>query len=304
MIETNERAGRHTDNLPLALFSIILTVLALSLGDALIKLTSSDFVLWQIFVLRSAIAIPVLILLLALSPANSVLPKAAGWTVARSLMLVVMWICYYMALPHLPLSVAAAGYYTLPLFITLFSALFSKERVSLRGWFAVMLGFLGILLILRPSAEGFNLYALLPVASATLYAFAMILTRTKCRSEHPLTLSLVLNIAFIIVGAVAALAIAAFAPDDRSGFLSGPWTEMTVENWMAMTLLAASILIGSIGAAIAYQNGPPAMVGTFDFAYVGFAVLWGLVFFANLPDAISIAGISMIVVAGILAVRE
>ena len=71
-----------------------------------------------------------------------------------------------------------------------------------------------------------------------------------------------------------------------------------------MLLLAAAILIGSVGAAIAYQNGPPAVVGVFDFAYVGFAVIWGAVFFAEIPDGITLAGMALIVFAGILSLRQ
>jgi drug/metabolite transporter (DMT)-like permease len=75
-------------------------------------------------------------------------------------------------------------------------------------------------------------------------------------------------------------------------------------EWLSMSLLAIAILIGSVGAAIAYQNGPPAMVGTFDFAYVGFAVLWSIIFFADIPDAISVLGMVLIVAAGILSLRQ
>ena len=71
-----------------------------------------------------------------------------------------------------------------------------------------------------------------------------------------------------------------------------------------MILLAMAILVGSIGAAVAYQNGPPAMIGAFDFAYVGFAVIWGLVFFAEVPDLTSMLGMALIVGAGILSLRQ
>lgn len=71
-----------------------------------------------------------------------------------------------------------------------------------------------------------------------------------------------------------------------------------------MCLLAMATLIGSVGAAIAYQNGPPAMIGAFDFAYVGFAVLWGVIFFAEVPDMVSALGMLLIAGAGILALRQ
>ena len=298
-------AEQGSDNIALAVGAILVTVFALSLGDALIKQVSAGFVLWQIFVVRSLLAVPVLLLVILVFAKNaSLIPIQLGWTSVRSLMLVFMWIAYYVSLPHLQLSVAAAAYYTLPLFITLFSAVFVGERISKLGWLAVVIGFLGVLLILRPKAEEFNAYALLPLVSAMLYALAMILTRTKCQTEHPLTLSLVLNIYFVLTGVIAAVMISVFVGPDRNGFLLAPWTPMEAEQWTAMCLLAAAILIGSIGAAIAYQKGPSSMVGTFDFAYVGFAVLWGLGFFAEVPDIFSIAGMLMIVASVGLSVRQ
>lgn len=291
------------DRIPLAVTSIILTVLALSLGDALVKMTSGSFVIWQIFVLRSLILLPIL-MGVALSLGCLRVPQAGRWIAVRSLMLIAMWICYYLALPNLSLSAAAAAYYTLPIFITLFSAVFVGDSITAKGWAAVVLGFVGVLFILRPSAGDFNLYALLPLLAAMLYAGAMILTRTRCQSEHPIILSLALNVGFIIAGGIAACLIWQLPSDMREGFLLSEWTPMGWTEWVSMGLLAASILIGSIGAAIAYQNGPPAMIGAFDFAYVGFAVLWGIVFFNETPDLIASIGMIMIVGGGILSLRQ
>lgn len=303
------RAETQGDNIPLAIAVILLTVLALSLGDALIKQTSASFVLWQIFVLRSIITIPVLLAIIRYRyPSIPLKPRVIGWTSLRSLMLTLMWVAYYASLPHLELSIAAAAYYTLPIFITLFSALLTGERVGRVGWLAISLGFIGVLLILKPAAGDFNFYALLPLISAILFALAMILTRTKCRDENPLVLSLALNISFIIIGLAASslvLLIGEAAPDvSAHAFLVGSWTIMGTNEWVAMALLATAILVGSVGAAIAYQTGPSSIVATFDFAYVGFASIWGLIFFGEIPDAVALVGMIMIVGAGILSVRR
>ena len=79
---------------------------------------------------------------------------------------------------------------------------------------------------------------------------------------------------------------------------------MGLNEVLAIGLLGIAILIASIGTAFAYQNGKSSTIATFDFAYVGFAVIWGALFFSELPDALSLCGISLIVVAGIMAVRE
>ena len=293
------------DNLPLAIGTILFSVLALSLGDALIKLTSSNFAIWQIFVLRSLIAIPVLLAIRQLPRMGVPLRPVHGfWTIVRSLLLVVMWVIYYSALPHLQLPVAAAAYYTLPFFITLFSALLLGDKISRLGWIAVAIGFVGILLILRPNAGDFNAYALLPLISAMLYALAMILTRSKCQGESPLVLAIALNLSFVVVGGIMSLTLSVTPNLANDGFLLGRWSTMEGTAWIAMAILAISILIGSLGAAISYQKGPPAIVGIFDFAYVGFAVIWGIVIFGEVPSISALGGIALITLAGALSVKR
>ncbi|MGI3169701.1 DMT family transporter [Pseudooceanicola sp. C21-150M6] len=294
----------RADRMSLAVTAIVVTVAALSLGDALVKLTSNAFGLWQIFLCRSAIVLPVLVGYLATRPGGLSLRRdGLGWIALRCLMLVAMWVLYYLSLPHLTLSVAAAGYYTLPIFITLFSALFLGERISGRGWLAVVAGFAGVLLVLRPEAGQINPFALLPLGSAMLYAGAMIVTRSKCREVEPVVLAASLNVGFVLTGAIGLLAVSAFAASDGT-FLTMGWIWPEGTGWITLLVMALSILIGNVGNAIAYQNGRPSVIGSFDFAYVGFAVLWGMLFFGDIPDALTTLGIGTIVAAGVLALRS
>lgn len=297
------------DNLKLAVGSILLACLALSLGDALIKQSSASFPIWQIFVLRSAILLPLLACGLRIrGRATPIRPLHTGWTLLRSLILVLMWIFYFAALPQIELATAAAAYYTLPIFIILFAALFLGETISAPGWLAVVLGFTGTILILQPHAGEFDAYALLPIAAAICYAGAMTLTRSKCRGEKSMVLSLWLNLCFVGVGALATLALSLWQPAADSvavnPFLFGPWTPMGLDEWRIMTILAGAILVGSIFAAVAYQNGPSSIIAIFDFSYLGFAVAWGLVLFGEIPEAPVAAGMLLIVIAGIVATRQ
>ncbi|MEM7507272.1 MAG: DMT family transporter [Pseudomonadota bacterium] len=291
------------DNRALAIGAMIAMTLSLSFGDAVVKGISGSLTLWQIFVLRSAAVIPILVVIWRLWPAAAarpIRPGRLGWVALRSGLLGANWVFYYMALPHLPLSTAAAVYYTLPLFITLFAAGFAGERVAPLGWLAVGIGFAGVALILRPDGGEISLYALLPLASAICYALAMIVTRNACREESPLALALVLNMTFIAVGLVAS---GVLSTDGGDPFLSPTWSPIGAQEMALLGILAAAILIGSIGTAVAYQNAPSSVIGPFDFCYVGFAVIWGAIFFGDWPDALSAAGILMIVAAGILSVR-
>ena len=302
-------SSQRKDNLTLAIGSILLSIFSLSFGDAMIKLLSAEFQLWQLYVIRSSLAIPVLVMLVKWGKKGSPLvPLSVRWVALRSLLLASMWIAYYAALPHIQLSVAAAIYYTIPLFITLYSALFSGDRVSRNAWIAIFIGFIGVLIIARPSSSAFNGYVLLPLLAANLYAVAMILTRLKCANEDPKVLSFSLNISFIAIGLAVSFALWIWNPAEdiksTNKFLLGNWSAMDLNAWMTMALLAAIIIIGSLFAAIAYQRGPSSTIATFDYSYLAFSAFWGWLVFTEIPDLPAIIGMLMIATAGIIALRN
>ncbi len=297
------------DNLGLAIGSILFAVFVLSFGDAVIKRLSISFPLWQIYVIRSLIALPILITLIKVDRSKpNLIPETIFWTAIRSLLLACMWVAFYAALPHIKLSVAAAVYYTIPLFITLFSALFTGDNVGRKSWFAIALGFAGVLIILRPDSDEFNRYALLPLIAAVFYALAMILTRTKCFEENPKVLSLSLNFAFIAMGCTATILIAIWGPSEQliqtNSFLLGDWTPLNTKGWMSMGILGIVIIVGSLFSAIAYQNGPSSMIASFDYCYLAFSAMWGIILLSEIPDGVTIIGMLLIAGAGLIAIRS
>lgn len=295
------------DNQTRAVVVILFTVFTLAFGDALIKATSATFTLWQIFLLRSLVVVPVLFLVIdRFTVGPCVIPIQPFWTILRSVLLTLMWVSYYFSLSHIELSIAAAAYYTLPIFIMVFAAFFLSDTIAITGWLAVILGFSGVLAILAPGADDFNWYALLPLFSAILYALAMVLTRSKCREEHMFVLSLWLNVVMLITGVVMTWFVSnTFISSNlvsEQPFLFGQWSSIGVPEIIALIALSVTIITGSVGAAYAYQRGRPATIAVFDFAYVGFAMLWGVLFFSESLSVRALSGVILIVVAGCLAV--
>ncbi|WP_300018769.1 DMT family transporter [uncultured Roseobacter sp.] len=276
-----------------AVSAIVASVFALSLGDALIKATSLSLPLWQMYILRSALTVPVLWALARRS--GRIRLHAPGWVLLRSLLLFVMWLSYYAALPLMPLSLAAAAYYTGPLFIVALAAVLARRWPANRALLAILCGFVGVILVIRPDTSGFQIGTLLPVAAAVLYACAMVLTSIKCRDDNPLVLALALNVVFIVGGAGLGL----FAGAEAS-FILGTWQPLSLHRLAIVAALAVLILIGSVGAAIAYQQGPPATVAVFDYGYLAFSVMWGALFLGELPSAMALTGIAVIFAAGLL----
>ena len=151
----------NTDRQGLAVILIITTALAISFGDVLVKIISHDIVVWQMFVLRSLIVVPVLIIMSRLRPEPiSLIPKNLGWTLIRTLCMVLMWLVYYAALLKLPISDVAAAYYTMPIMLSLLAAIIIGDKIGVKGWLGVIIGFIGVLIIVKPNNTAFSIYIL------------------------------------------------------------------------------------------------------------------------------------------------
>ena len=115
------------DRVGLGIATIVAAVAAMSFQDGMVKYVSAGMPLWQIYVLRSLLALPILLALLRFRRRPlPIRPASPGWAFLRSLLLVTSYIAFYASLPLLSLSVAAAAVYTAPLFITLLSALWLR----------------------------------------------------------------------------------------------------------------------------------------------------------------------------------
>lgn len=122
-------------------------------------------------------------------------------------------------------------------------------------------------------------------------------------NEHPATPARGLNAPFILQGQ-AGLALGWLLGPEAAGFWATSKEAMSPEESRNTVILAALLLIASVGTAVAYQSAPVSTVGTFDFAYVGVALTWDAVFSDERLDEVAVTGIAPIVVAGVLAVRR
>ena len=222
---------------------ILASVLTMAFADAVVKLVSADITVWQVFVARALFAIPILVVLL-LATGTGLKLRAAKWTVVRSTLLLLTWLAFYASFPVLSLSVAAVAVYTNPIMIALLSALLIGEPVSARQWGGVLLGFAGVVAILKPGTDAFSWFTLLPLTGAGFYALAMVLTRSKCQDEAPLALAISLHGAFLITGliATAALALIGLSAETKAAFpfLFADWAPMGTREWGLMILIGAN----------------------------------------------------------------
>jgi drug/metabolite transporter (DMT)-like permease len=164
--------------------ALALGIFVFSTQDAIIKSISGDYALTQAIVIRSVVSLPILAAMVHAESGLRNLISANFWgLLARGLILLLSYTAYYMAFPALPLAEAIALFFVSPIFVTLLAGPLLGERVSLKSWLAVAIGFAGVLFIVQPGGALFEPAALLGLVSAAANALAMIFARKLGVSE-------------------------------------------------------------------------------------------------------------------------
>jgi drug/metabolite transporter (DMT)-like permease len=210
-----------------------------------------------------------------------------------------MWFFYYAALPEIPLALAAACFYTAPLWMALLSRVVLGEPLGLRRSVAVVVGAAGVFLAVNPAAAMPSPYVVLPLLAAFCYALSGIITWSRCRSEQPVAMAFNLNVALVVAGGGLVAALSATGAGIEGGFIFGVWPALGAVDWAVLGLLAAFLMIITVSVAGAYRMAPAPVIGLFDNAYLVFAALWGVAFFGQIPSPVEMAGMGLILAAAI-----
>jgi drug/metabolite transporter (DMT)-like permease len=289
-----------TDRPALAAALLVASLALLGFQDSLVKLTSDAVSLWQFQLIRSTCNLA-LVFLLARYYRGGFHPYPKRiWAVAlRSLFLVCAMIFYFGAIPFLSLSQIAAGYYVFPIFVALLSNWILKEKVGPRRVVAIIAGFLGTLLILKPGTADFELYALMPIGAGLCFAANILTIRKLCREENPVALTLGAAIAFIIAS-VLGLVITSFGtPMDLAVRWPYVFTGWHPIGWLVFSIIIACSflnLTANLGLAKAYQSADSSWLAPFDYSFLVFATFWSIVMWDDIPDILSVLG--MVIIAG------
>ena len=305
LADKNQSALRP-HNVGLGILLVLVSTMFTSAQEAVIKLSSSEMSISQMFVLRSVLLIPVLVVIAIIMGSKSRSWKFAFhfWPTVRSLMFIGMYLTVYSVLPILPLAVVGAGIYTAPLFVAALSFILLGEPVGIRGFLAILLGFAGVLVVLQPGSEAFTWALVVPVSGGLFYALSALITRSKCQEYSAAEMAMSLAVTLLIAGLVSSAAIFLLAPSGpaltASPFLFGQWSFLGAAGWIAIIVLTLLMAGNGLVLPAAYKAAPTVIVATFDYCYLIFATLFGLILFAEFPTASTLVGMVMIASAGIL----
>lgn len=285
---------------------LCLGVLVFSLQDPIIKAVSGRYPLTQVMAIRSIVALPILLAIVHHEVGlRAILSKRMGLLTLRAAILFSSYTLYYLAIAALSLADAIALYFMAPLFIMLLAGPFLGERVAWPTLVTVLVGFLGVMIMLRPGAGLFDWAAILSLGSALLYGFSQLLARKIGDTESAGVMTFYQNGVYL-AGAVFAgvffhLAAPTNAVHPSLKFLVRPWNWPTAGD---LAMMAACGLIASAGMILlsqAYRLAPANRVATFEYTGILWAPLWGFLFFAEVPRQTTVIGATLIVGAGLFA---
>ena len=265
-----------------------LAMAAFTANDALMKQVTQDVPLMQAIVVRGLLSGAMLAALaMATGGLHMALSRADRGPVAlRTLAEVGATLTFLTALMHLPLANISAILQALPLAVTLAAALVFGDRVGWRRLSAIAVGFAGVLLIVRPGAEGFTVWSLVAVASVLCVVVRDLSTR---RLTGVLPTS---TVALYTAGAVTAMGVV--------GMAFGPgWQPVGGAALAALAGAAMLLVVGYTFIIKAMRVGEVSFVAPYRYTSLLWAILLGWLIFGSLPDALTWAGSALIVASGL-----
>ena len=292
----------------LGMLSVAAGVSIFTVQDVIVKEFSGLYPVHQIVVVRSLVALPLLLVATVAMQGGSLRIHRIGLHVLRGIFLYISYVSYYLAMAQLPLATTVALYFTVPFFVATLGIPILGERVGARSWVAIGVGFLGVLVIVQPGAGFIEPASFLPMVSALAYSISALLARRLGTTEGGAAMALMVTAVYVVAGALTALALAGAAPAEDAHrsvrFLLNPWI------WPSLLDLSLLSLCGVISAggffllSQGYRLAVANRAALFEYAALPWSILWGYLFFANLPNAAMLAGAAVIMGAGVYTLRH
>lgn len=289
----------------LGVLCAVIAAFAFTLNDVGIKFLSGDYPLHEVVLIRASCALLITLFLF--------MPLEGGWRHIRTSNLglqllrggcvVMANMCFFLGLAAMPLGEATAIFFISPLVITAFSVIFLSEKVGWRRWLAVAAGLIGALIMLRPGTEAFKYAALFPLAAAFGYAALHTLTRKIGMKDKASTMAFYIQLTFVCVSSFIGLAVGdgryAGSGDPSMEFLLREWVMPQTGDFAIMAGIGFASAMGGYFISQAYRLCESALVAPFEYLGLVLAIIWGMTFFGERPDAIAWTGIAFILGAGL-----
>lgn len=269
---------------------IVTAAFLFTLFNAIAKWLSGDYSPFQIMFFRGLFGLLPLALLIAWEPVRQ--PLASNrreLQIVRALLALFSTVCFILAYRSMPLADALAIGYSAPLIVTVLSMPMLAERVGIHRWSAVVVGFLGVLLIIQPGVGVFDPAALWVMLGALLYALMIIATRRLGAIDSTAATMLHSNVIYALGSAV---------------LLPFVWV---TPDWIDLGLFVTVGIVTGVGMFFfirAYYHGEAATIAPFDYTAMVWAILLGFLLWGDVPGWLTLAGMVVVAGAGMYIMRR
>lgn len=263
------------------------SMLAFVLNDGQMKYLFADISIYQAIFLRGLLTIPLIAALAWHQRQLFIRLSRSDWkfVALRALGEIMATVGFLTALAHMPLANVTAILQALPLTVTMAAALFLAEPVGWRRWTAIGVGFVGVMIIVRPGLEGFSIYSLSALFAVACVTLRDIATRRLSSEAPSLFVALITAIAITGLGAVMVPSIT--------------WVQPTGSMWLVITGASVAIIFGYLFSIMTMRVGEIGFVAPFRYTAMVWAILMGILIFGEWPDAYTITGTAVIVITGL-----
>lgn len=297
--------SRPNDQPLKAIMLMVVGILMFSAADALIKAMSGMYPIGEIMTFRNIFAcIPMAFYFYRTSGFSFFRTKRLGLQLLRGLIGVLSMAFVFIAFKLMPLAEAVTLTMSSTIFLAALSGFLLRESVGWKRWIAIWVGFLGVLLITRPGKNIFDGVALFALASAFLFALSMICVRHLSKTDSGAT-TIFYFILVCLIGSVMTIPWQWIIPDHA-------WVKQGIIGWSSPVMKDVGILalIGCVGGSAqiamtqAFRIAPASVVSPFQYADILYSMVWGYLFWAEVPDLYLYAGSILITLSGIFIVRH
>jgi drug/metabolite transporter (DMT)-like permease len=255
-------------------------------NDALVKFASQSMPSAQLIFIRGFMSVLlVLAVAHALGATSRMREATRGWVAGRALVDAIATMLYLGSLFHLPIANATAINLAAPLFMTMFAALFMAERVRGARWLAVGFGFVGVLLVIQPRAEGFNAWALVCLLGTLFHAARDLMTRRIHAGIPSILITLSTAVAVTVVSGLSSL-------------LQG-WQSFGLFELGLLGLASVFLTGGYYFIISSMRSGEMTLVAPFRYSGLLFALVLGYAVWGEVPNALGWVGIALLIGSGL-----
>ena len=255
-------------------------------NDGLVKFASQSMPSAQLIFIRGAMSVLLVLAVAHALGATARLREATrGWVAGRALVDATATMLYLGSLFHLPIANATAINLAAPLFMTMFAALFMAERVRGARWLAVGAGFLGVLLVIQPRAQGFNSWALVCLLGTLFHAARDLMTRRIHAGIPSILITLATAVAVTVVSGVGSL-------------LQG-WQPFGLFEFGLLGLASVFLTGGYYFIISSMRHGEMTLVAPFRYSGLLFALVLGYGVWGEVPNALAWFGIALLIASGL-----